>query len=136
MPRNYVVDQPVQKPASKMKWIWIGLGVLLLLIILFFVFRGAASQPATTGNNITGTAPPRPPFLPSVIGGGSIIPIPGILSGFGGFGGSSGFGGFGGSSSGGGGGLLSGGIAPGGILNPINHIPILTGGIGGLFGRR
>lgn len=127
MPRDYVVDQPVQKPASKMKWIWIGLGVLLLLIILFFVFRGAASRPATTGNNFTGTAPPRPSTFPPVLGGGSIIPIPGILSGFSGFGGS---------SSGGGGGLLSGGIAPGGILNPINHIPILTGGIGGLFGRR
>lgn len=125
MPRDYVVDQPVQKPASKMKWIWIGLGVLLLLIVLFFVFRGTASRPATTGNNITGTAPPRPSILPSVIGGGSIIPTPGILSGFGG-----------GSSSGGGGGLLSGGTAPGGILNPINHIPMLTGGIGGLFGRR
>lgn len=33
------------------------------------------------------------------------------------------------------GGILSGGPAPGGILNPINHLPMLVGGLGGLIRR-
>lgn len=107
-----------EKPKSK-NWIWWLLGGLLLLIIIVLIFVSVRKAVNSLPSLPTANAPPILGVSPLPQVGGIAVQQP--------------------ASGSGGGGLLSGVgsslPAPGGFLNPINILPGVVSGIGGLFKR-